>query len=174
MSSPVPYEAPQWEVADIFRKHGEAYRRENKLTGKQRKVMRAIATCRTPRYGIHIDQCRRCGHTQENFNSCRDRHCPKCQGVARKKWVSQRIEDILPVAHYHVVFTLPHLLHDIVSHNRRLIYNLLFSCSAATLVSFGRDPKWLGGEMGFYGVLHTWGQTCGSIRMSTTWYPEED
>ena len=159
MSSPAQYNTPKWEVADIFREHGAMYRQENKLTGKQHKVMHAITTCRTATHGIHIDQCRRCGHTQEDYNSCRDRHCPKCQGVARKKWVSQRIEDILPVAHYHVVFTLPHLLHDIVSHNRRLIYNLLFSCSAATLASFGRDPKWLGGEMGFYGVLHTWGQT---------------
>jgi hypothetical protein len=159
MSSPAQYNAPKWEVADIFREHGAVYRQKNKLTGKQRKVMRAITTCRTATYGIHIDQCNRCGHTQEDYNSCRDRHCPKCQGIARKKWVTQRIEDILPVAHYHVIFTLPHLLHDIISHNRRLIYNLLFSTSAATLLKFGRDPEWLGGEIGFYGVLHTWGQT---------------
>ena len=159
MSSQAQYDAPKWEVADIFREHGAVYRQKNKLTGKQHKVMRAITTCRTATHGVHIDQCHRCGHMQEDYNSCRDRHCPKCQGVARRKWISQRIEDILPVAHYHVVFTLPHLLHDIVSHNRRLIYNLLFSCSAATLLTFGRDPKWLGAEIGFYGVLHTWGQT---------------
>ena len=121
--------------------------------------MHAIASCRTARYGFHIDQCNRCGHTQEDYNSCRDRHCPKCQGIARKKWVTHRTEEILPVAHYHVIFTLPHLLHAIISHNRRLVYNLLFSTSAATLLKFGRDPKWLGGEIGFYGVLHTWGQT---------------
>lgn len=129
------------------------------MTARQHKVMNAITHCRTAKYGYHIDQCDRCGHRQEEYNSCRDRHCPKCQGIARKKWVAHRIENILPVAHYHVVFTLPHLLHDIVCHNRRLIYNLLFESSAATLLTFGRDPKWLGGEIGFYGVLHTWGQT---------------
>ena len=158
-SSSAQYMPPKWEVADIFREHGEVYRKENKLTAKQHKVMHAITACRTARYGFHIDRCNNCGHTQEDYNSCRDRHCPKCQGIARQKWVTQRNEDILPVAHYHVVFTLPHLLHEIISYNRRLIYNLLFSSSAATLLKFGRDATWLGGEIGFYGVLHTWGQT---------------
>jgi hypothetical protein len=129
------------------------------MTAKQHKVLNAIAYCRTAKYGYHVDQCDRCGHRQEEYNSCRDRHCPKCQGIARKKWVTHRIEEILPVAHYHIVFTLPHLLHDIICLNRRLIYNLLFKSSAATLLTFGRDPKWLGGEIGFYGILHTWGQT---------------
>jgi hypothetical protein len=151
--------SPIWEVADIFRSHGKYYRSNNAMTARQHKVMRAIINCRTAKYGLHIDQCDRCGHRQEEYNSCRDRHCPKCQGVSRKKWVSKRIEDTLPVKHYHVVFTLPHQLHDIISHNRRFIFNLLFASSAATLLAFGRDPKWLGGEIGFYGVLHTWGQT---------------
>jgi hypothetical protein len=147
------------EVADIFRAHGEEYRRAHGMSGKQRAVMRAIENCRTAACGSHLDQCDNCGFTDYNYNSCRDRHCPKCQGSARHKWVSRRIEEVLPVAHYHAVFSLPHLLHDIVAHNRRLIYNLLFQSAAQTLLAFGRDPKWLGGEIGFYGVLHTWGQT---------------
>ncbi len=150
---------PKWEVADIFRSHGKYYRRNNAMTARQHKVMSAIINCRTAKYGFHVDQCDRCGHSQEEYNSCRDRHCPKCQGVSRRKWVAKRIEDILPVKHYHVVFTLPHQLHDIIRYNRRFIFDLLFASSAATLLAFGRDPKWLGGEMGFYGVLHTWGQT---------------
>ena len=146
------------EVADIFRLYGQDYRRHHGMTGKQHAVMRAIENCRTAAYGYHIDQCNACGHMEQAFNSCRDRHGPKCQAISRKKWVAARMEAVLPVPYYHVVFTLPHRLHPLTGYNQALIYDLLFTCASQTLLSFGRDPKWLGGKLGFYGVLHTWGQ----------------
>ncbi len=151
-------QSPRHEVAHIFRRFGSAYKKSTSMTLKQRKVMWAIATCRTPEQGFHSDQCDFCGHIDEDYNSCRDRHCPKCQGVSRHKWVKARLADLLPISYYHVVFTLPHLLHSVILYNRRLFYELLFSSSSQTLLTFGADPKWLGGELGFYGILHTWGQ----------------
>ncbi|MDH5561833.1 MAG: IS91 family transposase [Deltaproteobacteria bacterium] len=148
----------KYEVADIFHRYGAEYRRNNGLTRKQHYVMNAVERCRTSWYGYHQDKCDQCGYVEIDYNSCRDRHCPKCQGVSRTKWVNARLDDILPVPYYHVVFTLPHLLHDLTSHNKKLIYDLLFSCASQTLLTFGQDPKWLGGEIGFYGILHTWGQ----------------
>ncbi|OQW98136.1 MAG: hypothetical protein BWK74_05345 [Desulfobacteraceae bacterium A6] len=148
-----------YEVADIFRCHGEEYRSRHGMTKKQHEVMYAIEHCRTSHYGYHVNQCDVCGHSDDDYNSCRDRHCPKCQGINRRKWVEARLEDILPVSYYHAVFTLPHFLNALISYNRRLIYDLLFSSAADTLLTFGRDPKWLGGEIGFYGILHSWGQT---------------
>ena len=150
---------PNYEVADIFRLYGEEYRCENGMTKKQHQVMNALIRCRTSMCGSHMDMCEECGHTEESYNSCRDRHCPKCQGINRRKWVNARLEDILPVAYYHVVFTLPHVINPVVFYNKALIYDLLFSSSSETLLALGRNPKWVGGEMGFYGVLHTWGQT---------------
>jgi len=150
---------PAYEVADIFHQYGDAYRASHKMTKKQHEVMWAIKHCRTDRLGYHIDQCNHCGYIEQAFNSCRDRHCPKCQGIARHKWVTARLQQILPVPYYHVVFTLPHDLISLTAYNRRLIFNLLFDCAAKTLLSFGEDPRWLGGEVGFYGILHTWGQT---------------
>lgn len=147
------------EVADIFRLYGGEYRSQNGLTKKQHTVMSAIGSCRTSDYGYHIDLCNRCGYTESDFNSCRDRHCPKCQGISRRKWVRNRLGEALPVAYYHVVFTLPHQLHSFILFNKRLIYDLLFASSSETLLTFGRDPKWIGGEVGFYGILHSWGQT---------------
>jgi len=147
------------EVADIFRCYGEEYRLHNGLSKKQREVMYAIERCRTSHYGYHVDQCNACGHIEDDFNSCRDRHCPKCQGINRRKWVAARLADILPVPYYHAVFTLPHFMNALISYNRAFIYELLFSSAADTLLAFGRDPKWLGGEIGFYGILHSWGQT---------------
>lgn len=147
------------EVADIFKRFGRSYREAKPVSGKQGAVMYCIENCRTENYGYHLDQCDHCGHTDSDYNSCRDRHCPKCQSIARKKWVNSRLDDILPVPHYHVIFTLPHLLHDLLCCNRKLLFDLLFSSSSQTLLAFGRDPKWLGGKLGFYGVLHTWGQT---------------
>lgn len=148
-----------YEVADIFRLYGEEYRANNGMTKKQHEVMTAVANCRSSWYGYHEDICNKCGHVERDFNSCRDRHCPKCQGISRRKWVNARLSAILPVPYYHVVFTLPHLLHSLIQYNKKLIYDLLYSSAAETLLTFGRDPKWLGGEIGFYGVLHTWGQT---------------
>jgi putative transposase/transposase-like zinc-binding protein len=150
---------PRYEVSDIFQMYGKEYLRHNRITSKQHKVMNAIECCRTSELGYHVDRCDNCGHTEPEFNSCRDRHCPKCQGVARKKWIQARIKNLLPVSYYHVVFTLPHSLHPLLSHNKEFFYNLLFSSASDTLLSFGRDPRWLGGELGFYGILHSWGQT---------------
>lgn len=150
---------PAFEVADIFRQYGRAFRTQHKLTQKQRRVMWAITHCRTDLMGYHVDQCNYCGYTDQAFNSCRDRHCPKCQGIARHKWINNRLEQTFPVPYYHVVFTLPHDLVRLIAHNRRSLYDLLFDSSARTLLTFGRDPDRLGGEIGFYGVLHTWGQT---------------
>lgn len=152
-------ERSTFEVSDIFRMYGEEYRKNNGMTKKQYSVMGAIENCRTSHYGIHMDQCDDCGYLSKEFNSCRDRHCPKCQGISRRKWVDARIKDILPAPYYHVVFTLPHLLHIFAMYNKEFVHDLLFSSSAETLLAFGNDLKWLGGELGFYGILHTWGQT---------------
>ena len=150
---------PALEVADIFQQYGKTYQNQHKLTRKQRKVMWAITHCRTELMGYHIDQCNHCGYTDQAFNSCRDRHCPKCQGVARHKWINSRLEHTLPVPYYHVVFTLPHDLIPLTGYNRRVIFDLLFNSSAQALLEFGRDPDRLDGEIGFFGILHTWGQT---------------
>jgi hypothetical protein len=148
-----------FEVSDIFISYGDEYRSNNGMTEKQHNVMNNIMNCRTEWFGYHEDKCDNCGHIESDFNSCRDRHCPKCQAISRKKWINARLDDILPVPYYHVVFTLPHLLYDLLRFNKKLIYDLLFSSAAQTLLTFGHDPKWLGGEIGFFGVLHTWGQT---------------
>lgn len=153
------FQRPRFEVSDIFRLYGKEYRSQNDMTKKQHAVMSAIENCRTSDYGFHVDQCNHCGHTETDFNSCRDRHCPKCQGISRKKWVKKRLKEVLPVPYFHAVFTLPHFLHSFILYNKQLIYDLLFSGSSETLLTFGRDPKWLGGEIGFYGILHSWGQT---------------
>jgi hypothetical protein len=145
------------EVADIFRNCGESYRAEHKLSGKQHEVMFDISNCRRGYFGYHLDICDRCGHTERFANSCRNRHCPKCQGIAQRIWVNARLEDLLPIPYYHVTFTIPHLLNPLVGCNRELIYNLLFDSASETLLQFGRDAKWLGALIGFYGILHTWG-----------------
>lgn len=147
------------EVSDIFISYGDDFRSSNGMTEKQHNVMNNIMNCRTEWFGYHQDKCDNCGYIESEFNSCRDRHCPKCQAVSRKKWIDARLDDILPVPYYHVVFTLPHLLTDMLGYNKKLIYDLLFSSASQTLLTFGHDPKWLGGEIGFFGVLHTWGQT---------------
>jgi len=145
------------EVADIFRDYGESYRTNQKLSGKQHAVMFDIEHCRRSYFGYHVDICDQCGHADRFANSCRNRHCPKCQGIAQHIWVNARLEDLLPIPYYHVTFTLPHMLNPLVGYNRELFYDLLFDCAAETLLQFGRDPKWLGALIGFYGILHTWG-----------------
>lgn len=147
------------EVADIIRQYGKGFRQNRSLTRKQKSVLSAIEFCRTEEMGYHLDGCTVCDHREISYNSCRDRHCPKCQGVAQRQWVKKRLEQILPVAYYHVVFTLPATLFPFSLYNKKLIYSLLFDSAAATLKEFGRDPQWLGGDLGFFGVLHTWGQT---------------
>jgi Putative transposase/Transposase zinc-binding domain len=151
---------PTLEVADIIRGSGSSFleRHGEHLALQHRKVMDAIVRCRTAALGGHRDQCLRCGHQAISYNSCRNRHCPKCQGNARSKWLAARSAELLPASYFHVVFTLPHELSGLVLQNKRLLYDLLFRSSAATLLEVARDPKHLGADIGLLSVLHTWGQ----------------
>lgn len=149
----------QLEVADIIKHHGHEFRQNRSLTKKQKYVLSSIELCRTGHLGYHLDECTACNHREISYNSCRDRHCPKCQGIAQRQWIEKRMEHLLPVPYYHAVFTLPAGLFPFSLYNKKLIYNLLFDSAAATLKEFGRNQKWLGGNLGFFGVLHTWGQT---------------
>jgi hypothetical protein len=151
---------PTLEVADIVRRTGNSFwqQQQSHLAWPHRKVLDAIARCRTAALGGHRDQCVRCGHQTISFNSCRNRHCPKCQGNARTKWLAARSAELLPVPYFHVVFTLPHDLSTLALQNKRLLYDLLYRASAATMLELARDPKHLGADIGFLGVLHTWGQ----------------
>jgi putative transposase/transposase-like zinc-binding protein len=154
---------PPFEVADIVRAAGKSFidRNRSRLTGRHLKVLAAIERCRTAALGGHRDRCVRCGYetTSYSYNSCRNRHCGKCQTNARDQWLAARSRELLPVAYVHVVFTLPHQLSRLVYHNQRILYDLLFRASAATLLKIAADPKHLGAEIGFLSVLHTWGQT---------------
>src|ERR1039458_7147342 len=147
------------EVADIFRGHGPAWRRANAghVSLGQLKVMSAIESCRTAALGGHVEQCEDCAHTRIAYNSCRNRHCPKCQGAAAKQWLAEREAELLPVPYYHVVFTLPAQVADIAYQNKAVIYDLLFKASAETLITIAADPKHLGARIGVTSVLHTWG-----------------
>lgn len=153
---------PPFEVADIIRAAGSKFIDNNRswLHGGHLKVLTAIERCRTAALGGHRDQCANCGHKSAiSYNSCRNRHCPKCQTNARDQWIAARSAELLPVEYAHVVFTLPHLLAPLVFHNKKLLYGLLFRASAQTLLDVAANPKWLGAELGFFSVLHTWGQT---------------
>ena len=150
---------PPVEVADIFRQHGSSFRFTYPLSPEQRRVMRAIEQCRTAALGGHVDECDSCAHQRISYNSCRNRHCPKCQSLAKARWLEARLADLLPVPYFHVVFTLPEQLAALALQNKRVVYNLLFSTAAATLRTIAADPKHLGAEIGFLAVLHTWGQT---------------
>ena len=148
------------EVADIFRQAGPLYREQQAtaLSRNQRGVMSAIERCRTAALGGHVEQCDSCGHQRISFNSCRNRHCPKCQSLVRAQWLDDRQADLLPVEYFHVVFTLPEVVAAIAYQNKAVIYDLLFHATAETLRTIAADPKHLGAEIGFIGVLHTWGQ----------------
>ena len=146
------------EVADIFRAHGPRYREQHRMPVYQHKLMRAIERCRTAALGGHVERCGHCAHQRIGYNSCRNRHCPKCQNLARAKWLERRKGELLPVEYFHVVFTIPDVLHDLCLHNRGVLYNLLFQASAGALQSIARDPKHLGADIGFFSILHTWGQ----------------
>jgi ssDNA-binding Zn-finger/Zn-ribbon topoisomerase 1 len=150
---------PALEVADIFRGHGAAWRRANAghVSLGQLKVMSAIESCRTAVLGGHVARCEKCAHTLIAYNSCRNRHCPKCQGAAAKEWLAAREAELLPVPYYHVVFTLPAAIADIAYQNKAVIYDLLFKASAETLITIAADPKHLGARVGVLSVLHTWG-----------------
>ena len=150
---------PRLELADIVRTYGKAYRATHRLARQQLRVMRAIELCRTPALGSQTAVCDRCGGEVVRYHSCRNRHCPKCQTLAKVRWVAARMADLLPVPYFHCVFTLPHTLTPVAQGNPQVCYTLLFRSAAATLQTFGRDPKWLGGELGITMVLHTWSQT---------------
>jgi hypothetical protein len=150
---------PALEVADIFRSHGPAWRRANAghVSLDQLKVMSAIENCRTAALGGHVARCEDCAHTLIAYNSCRNRHCPKCQGAAAKEWLAARAADLLPVPYFHVVFTVPAAIADIAYQNKSVIYDLLFKTAAETLTTIAADAKHLGARIGITAVLHTWG-----------------
>jgi hypothetical protein len=151
---------PRLEVADIFRRYGEAYRQQHgaPLSPAQRRVMTAIEVCRTAALGGHLERCDQCGHERNAFNSCRDRHCPKCQSLARAQWIEDRQAELLDAPYFHVVFTVPEQIAAIAYQNKEVVYNILFRATAETLKTIAADPKHLGAEIGFFAVLHTWGQ----------------
>lgn len=151
---------PALEVADIVRTHGDEFvnRYRHQLSYQQMKALNAIERCRTAALGGHIDECSACGHTAVSYNSCRNRHCPKCQAQARQRWLAARERELLDTPYFHVVFTLPHSLAALCRTNAELLYNLLFRTSAQTMMEVAADPKHLGAEIGFLGILHTWGQ----------------
>ena len=148
------------EVADIFRQCGPVFRAEHTatLSRGQRRVMSAIEQCRTAALGGHVEECDACGHQRIAYNSCRNRHCPKCQSLARAQWLSERQAELLPVEYFHVVFTVPQEVAAIAYQNKEVVYNILFQATAQTLRTIGADPKHLGAEIGFIAILHTWGQ----------------
>jgi hypothetical protein len=151
---------PPLEVADVVQQYGAAYlaRYGHVTSAAQHRVLRAIAQCRTAALGGHTTQCDQCGHTEHSYNSCRNRHCPKCQGSAQATWLAARQREVLNVPYFHVVFTLPDALNTLALRNPRVIYTLFFRTVAATLVTIARDPAHLGAEIGFLAILHTWGQ----------------
>ena len=171
------------EVADIFRQYGPAYKESHRLPRRELRVMRAIEVCRTALLGGHKDQCDHCGHVEISYNSCRNRHCPKCQTLRKEKWIEARSEDLLPIEYFHVVFTLPSELNHLALLNQRDLYDLLFRSASETLTKLAQDPKHLGATVGVIGILHTWGQnlmdhphlhcivTGGGLTSDGTWRP---
>jgi len=148
------------EVADVLRRYGAKYRSTHPVSYKQSKVMHHIQTCRSAQLGGHVQQCSQCGFEQIAYNSCRDRHCPKCQSMVKEQWLNDRRAELLPCGYFHLVFTLPHALNPIVLCNKRICLQLLFAAVNETLQAFARDPQWrLCGQLGFIAVLHTWSQT---------------
>jgi predicted Zn-ribbon and HTH transcriptional regulator len=152
---------PALEVADIVRAHGDEFRQAHaaSLSPRQKRVLRSIEVCRTAALGGHLERCDQCGHERNAYNSCADRHCPKCQSLARAKWLEKRQAELLPCEYFHVVFTLPEPLAKLSLQNKQQIYDLLFRATAETLQTIAADPKHLGAQIGFFCILHTWGQT---------------
>lgn len=148
---------PRLTLGEIFRLHGEAYRKSHALTEPQRKAMRAIEACRTPVLGGHLDVCNQCGLERAVYHSCRNRHCPTCQSLSQARWIERRMERLLPTEYFHVVFTIPDdLLNGLALRNRELFFNLLFESASQTLLQLGNDKKRLGAQLGITAVLHTW------------------
>ncbi len=153
-----PLSQQRVELADILRAHGDRFRDKYRISPDQSRVLHRLAVCRTAALGGHLDTCETCGVTQNSYNSCRDRHCPKCQISKQTQWLESRLDRLLPVPHFHVVFTLPQQLNPLTLQNRRLIYNLLFRAASKTLLCLAADPQRLGAQIGLTAVLHTWGQ----------------
>ena len=151
---------PKLEVADVLRRYGETYRQQHgaSLSAAQRRVMSAVEACRTAVLGGHVEQCDQCGHQRICYNSCRNRHCPKCQSLARAEWIEDRQSELLDTQYFHVVFTLPEPIAAVALQNQRVVYGILFRAAAETLRTIAADPQHLGAEIGFFAVLHTWGQ----------------
>jgi hypothetical protein len=149
---------PTPELADIFRQYGPAYRQAHSLPLHQHRLMQAIEACRTPALGGEVEWCDHCQYTHTRYRSCRNRHCPKCQGLARAQWLEKRNAELLPTEYFHVVFTLPEPIANIAFYNKEVLYEILFRITALTLLSIAGDPQRLGVELGFFCVLHSWGQ----------------
>ena len=158
---PAPATRPALEVADILRECADSYRQTHRLSVQQQRVVNALVSCRTAALGGFKACCEHCGAVTIQYASCRNRHCPKCQTLAQTRWVERQCAELLDIGYWHVVFTLPHELNPIAQSNRALIYRLLFNAASKTLLEFGRNPRWLGGELGITMVLHTWGQNLG-------------
>lgn len=152
---------PALTVGEVFRRYGDAFRAQvgTILSTAQSRVMTAIEQCRTAALGGHVEQCDHCGHRRVWYNSCRNRHCPTCQSLARAEWLERRRADLLPTEYFHVVFTVPPAVAEIAIQNKAVVYGLLFRTVADTLRTIADDPRHLGAEIGFFAVLHTWGQT---------------
>jgi hypothetical protein len=150
-----------FEVADVLRRYGEAFREHlgASLSTAQRRVMSAIETCRTAALGGHVEQCDHCDHQRISYNSCGDRHCTKCQSLAYARWLESRQSELLNVVYFHVVFTMPRQIAAVAYQNKEQVFNILFQAASETLRTIAADPKHLGAEIGFFSVLHTWGQT---------------
>jgi hypothetical protein len=151
---------PPHEVADVVRNHSHEFVEQygHLLESEHLRVLHAIENCRTAILGGNLNACDRCGHRVNSYNSCRNRHCPKCQGAARQKWLANRTAELLPIPYFHVVFTLPHLLAPLALQNKQVLYGILFRAVSETLLEVAADPKHLGADIGFLTVLHTWGQ----------------
>ena len=163
---------PNLEVADIFRRHGEAWRTANEghVNLAQRRVMTAIEICRTAALGGHVEHCPDCEHTRVAYNSCRNRHCPKCQSRAAAAWLAKRQAEVLPVPYFHFVFALPAVIRAMAYQNKAKLYGLLFKAASETLITIAADRKHLGADIGVVAVLHTWGQNLSTIRTYIAWF----
>jgi len=148
----------KYEAAEIFRIYGKEYLKKHKQPAYVLKTIGAIEKCRTAALGGHAEKCSNCGHKRISYNSCRNRHCPKCQSLAREKWITERKKELLPVKYFHIVLTIPEELNRIALQNKKTVYNILFKAGSETLIKLGKDEKHLGGEIGIIALLHTWGQ----------------
>ena len=146
------------EVQDIFQQYGQAFRQNHKLPKNVQKAMSAIENCRTSTLGGHMDTCDECGYSRISYNSCRNRHCPKCQTLTKEQWIESREDDLLNIRYFHVVFTIPDTLNGLVFQNQKLLYGVLFKSVSETLLELAADKKYLGAKLGVISILHTWGQ----------------